>query len=204
MAVFLQSGVADVSGVDGDFIDLSLLEKHVSPTQFQPLDLSQPFNLNRRFDLVMSLEVAEHLPPTSARAFVQSLVLHGDTVIFSAANRGRGGQNHLNEQYLLYWAGLFAEHGYRCYDLLRPRIWNHAGVDKWYKQNTLVYSKRQLMPAPSEAIDVIHPIYWDKRNKKVERLMDNLTLIRTGKAGILFYLKCLGLSLTRFGRKYKM
>jgi hypothetical protein len=185
-------------------VDRTLLKKFIDVSDFEAVDLAAPFNLHQKFDLAISLEVGEHLRPDCAEAFVASIVQHADTVVFSAANKWQGGQNHLNEQYASYWASIFAQHGYHCYDIIRPLIWNQQEVNKWYKQNILVYSKHPLLDKPSESINIVHPDYWDKRTHKVIRLMDNLTLIRSGKAGILFYLKALGLSLRHFGKKYPM
>ena len=203
LSVFLAHGITDVKGIDGDFIDRTLLSKFIDEKYFSAADLTQLFDLKKKFDLVISLEVAEHLPPKSAETFVASIVQHGDTILFSGATVGQGGQNHLNEQWPSYWADLFQKHGYQCYDIIRPLIWNDALVNKWYKQNVLVYSKKALLPNPSHNIDVIHPDYWTKRNRKVVRLLDSLDYIRDGKAGLLFYLKVLGKSLLHLGRKYK-
>jgi 2-polyprenyl-3-methyl-5-hydroxy-6-metoxy-1,4-benzoquinol methylase len=60
--------------------------------------LDSPLDLGRAFDLVISLEVAEHLPESAADAFIDSLVRHGDVILFSAAIPFQGGHRHINEQ----------------------------------------------------------------------------------------------------------
>jgi hypothetical protein len=65
---------------------------------FAAFDLSRPFRLGRRFDLVQSLEVAEHIPPAQTEIFVDNLAAHGDVILFSAAVPGQGGEFHVNEQ----------------------------------------------------------------------------------------------------------
>src|SRR2546421_5762891 len=56
--------VADLTGVDGPWVpEGSLL---IEGSQFCARDLTQPIELSRRFDLVICLEVAEHLPATVA------------------------------------------------------------------------------------------------------------------------------------------
>jgi hypothetical protein len=120
--------------VDGEYVRSPLVE------DFQPRDLSRPLDLGRRFDLVQSLEVAEHLPETSARDFVGSLVRHGDVVLFSAAVPGQGGEHHVNEQPPEYWRALFAEQGYACFDFLRHRLRGRREVRPWYRYNTLIYA----------------------------------------------------------------
>ncbi len=132
--------------VDGDYVHAPLVE------DFQPCDLSRPLDLGRRFDLVQSLEVAEHLPEGSARDFVASLARHGDVVLFSAAVPGQGGEHHVNEQPPEYWRALFAELGYGCFDFLRLRLRlrGRGDVKPWYRYNTLIYAneagQRRLAP----------------------------------------------------------
>jgi 2-polyprenyl-3-methyl-5-hydroxy-6-metoxy-1,4-benzoquinol methylase len=57
--------------VDGPYIDRTLLE--IPRERFLPFDLTKPLELDRTFDLVVSLEVAEHLPWACAETFVRSL-----------------------------------------------------------------------------------------------------------------------------------
>ena len=67
--------------------------------------------MNRKFDLVLSLEVAEHLPSECAEAFVESLVNLGPVILFSAAIPYQGGENHVNEQWPEYWVGVLSGEG---------------------------------------------------------------------------------------------
>ncbi len=89
LSVFKDLGIDDVWGVDGDYVDRSLLQ--IPPERFMARDLAQPFVLDRVFDLVICLEVAEHLPPESAGTFVNSLVKLGPVILFSAAIPHQGG-----------------------------------------------------------------------------------------------------------------
>src|SRR6266508_5182591 len=81
LAVFQRHGVDDIVGIDGDYVPTD--ELHISPARFRAHDLTQPLCLGRSFDLVVSLEVAEHLPPESATGFVDSLCGLGPVVLFS-------------------------------------------------------------------------------------------------------------------------
>jgi SAM-dependent methyltransferase len=200
LKVFSQNdSIHTLQGVDGDYIDMGKL---VIPAEWLlKHDLTTPLDLHKRFDLVMSFEVAEHLPGQHAGTFVETLVRHGDVIVFSAAVPGQVGQNHVNEQWQSYWADLFAQHGYRAYDLLRPMFWHNDDVDVWYRQNILVYSKKEL-PAPEAALfDVIHPELWKERNRKIASYEAQLQRIRDGKAGLFFPLKSLLKSLSRFGAR---
>ena len=114
------AGVKVVHGADGPYVRRESL---LIPTEdFTAIDLSQKFDLGRRYDLVSSLEVAEHLPRSASKAFISSLVAHSDLILFSAATRGQGGENHINERPLWYWQSVFAEHGYVAFDAIRPRL----------------------------------------------------------------------------------
>ncbi len=133
LATFQRHGVNDIFGVDGPWVDADLLQ--IPRDRFQVSDLSKPLQLNRTFDLAVSLETGEHLPPASAREFVDSLTRLAPAVLFSAAAPFQGGYNHLNEQWPDYWAALFAEHRFAVVDCLRPRLWRNERVEWWYVQN---------------------------------------------------------------------
>jgi 2-polyprenyl-3-methyl-5-hydroxy-6-metoxy-1,4-benzoquinol methylase len=136
-------GGAAVTGVDGPFVDKQQLM--INPACFHDADLAGPIDLGRQFDLVQSLEVAEHLPETSAEEFVETLVAHGSRVLFSAAIPGQGGEHHINEQPLEYWRDIFRRHGYVAVDFLRPLILKDAAVERWYRYNILLYVRDDMI-----------------------------------------------------------
>lgn len=100
-------------------------------------DLEIGFSLARRFDLVVCLEVTEHLPERCATTFVESLTNQSDLILLSAAIPFQGGHHHVNEQFLDYWVKLFAIHAIRPLDFVRPRIWNDSRVMWWLRLNPL-------------------------------------------------------------------
>jgi SAM-dependent methyltransferase len=164
LAAFARFGAADVLGVDGSHVAPGDLE--IASTSFLAHDLTRPLRLGRRFDLVVSLEVAEHLDESVASEFVGSLVAHGAAVLFSAAVPGQGGAGHVNERWPSYWAARFAEHGYLPIDAVRPKIWTDSRVAFWYAQNTLLYvdgtdratsAVRAACPSAPALLDVVHP-----------------------------------------------
>ena len=108
--------------------------------RFLALNLSQPLPIKQQFDLVVSLEVAEHLPCECAKVFVESLVKLGPVILFSAAVPFQGGTNHVNEQWPEYWAKLFQEQGYVAIDCIRNKIWQNDRVKWYYAQNILVFA----------------------------------------------------------------
>jgi hypothetical protein len=86
LAQWLETGAADVLGVDGGYV--SEKDLAIPPRSFMARDLSAPLDLGRRFDLAQSLEVAEHLQEPRARGFVADLCRHSDLVVFGAAPPG--------------------------------------------------------------------------------------------------------------------
>jgi SAM-dependent methyltransferase len=144
-------GVADVCGVDGDYVKRDQLQ--ISSAEFMPHDLSLSFRLERTFDLVQSLEVAEHLAAESASRFVESLTEHSSgLVLFSAAPPGQGGEFHINEQPFEYWRTLFRQRGFVPYDYIRPRIADRADISFWYRYNVLLYVREDRMATLPQAI----------------------------------------------------
>jgi SAM-dependent methyltransferase len=143
LAAARELGVDDIFGIDGNWLDPSALD--VEPAAVRRVDLEQGVQLDRQFDLVISLEVAEHLQERSADAFVASLVRHGDVVLFSAAIPFQGGHGHINEQFADYWVERFAAHGCRVLDFVRPRIWADDEVLWWLRQNVLVFAHQRAL-----------------------------------------------------------
>ena len=193
LAEFLRHGVDEVHGIDGPWVDPSQL--NIDPACFEGIDLSDPPRARRRFDLVTSFEVAEHLPEQAAASFVEYLTGLGETVAFSAAIPFQGGTNHLNEQWPGYWSDLFAERDYLAFDLVRPKIWLSPEVEFWYRQNLIVYMAAdraaQCSHEPSEEIlPLVHPELFTHQasssatQRSLERVRSGLRLrtrLRNGR-----------------------
>lgn len=176
-AEFLSRGI-DAYGIDGDYVDRRQLR--IPPDRFQGVDLSKPFDLGRRFDMVVTLEVAEHLPQESARGFVASLIRHSDLILFSAAIPTQTGVHHVNEQWPTYWRDLFREQGYEVKDCIRPRIWDNSNIQVCYRQNSLFFhNSNRAYPGLSNApmpLNIVHPELLDEYlvNQGPRRLISSL------------------------------
>ncbi len=143
LQTFLEAGVEDGLGIDGDYVDRRQLV--IDPEQFLPMNLSQPEQIGRRFDLAINLEVSEHLPTASSARIVEFLTGLADVVLFSAAIPGQQGTNHINEQWPTFWESLFHARGYVRINALRPRIWMNQDVKWWYRQNAVLYVRREAL-----------------------------------------------------------
>lgn len=179
-------GVKDICGVDGAFIRKEQLK--IRDADFVEWDLREPLKLNRKFDLVVSLEVGEHLPEAAAETLVSSLCSHGDIILFSAAIPGQGGQNHINEQWPDYWAKLFGDFGFYCSDILRPLFWENRNIDFWYRQNMMIYTKNQIKVGEKEiswnALPIVHPGLLIDKLSRVQQLESEVIYLRNRKPGI--------------------
>jgi SAM-dependent methyltransferase len=145
LKAFSDAGANDILGLDGPYVDPQFLK--IPRESFRAADLTKLRELERRFDLACSLEVAEHLPEECARQFVALLVKAAPVVMFSAAVPYQGGTDHINEQWQSYWCALFEMHGYVAVDCVRPQIFGDARVDWWYRQNILIYCEPDRCPA---------------------------------------------------------
>lgn len=143
-------GVEDVFGIDGDYVDRDRLG--IPSERFLARDLNLPFRLGRHFDLVQSLEVAEHLPAARAASFIEDLAAHADMVLFSAAPPGQGGENHINEQPYDYWRAFFRRAGLVPLDCVRPMIAGQTDVAPWYRYNVLLYVHERMMATLPESL----------------------------------------------------
>lgn len=207
--VWTELGISEVTGIDGSYINKDRLL--VPSESFIQADLSQiadpatrpsiPHSTRasrrHRFDLAMSLEVAEHLPSSAAEHLVSFLCELAPVVLFSAAIPYQGGTEHINEKLASWWAQLFANRGYAAIDAIRPAIWHDRDVEWWYRQNTLLYASPEALAANPKlrtarerthdgALDLIHPAHyrrlvrWAIAGGKGEGSPDALNAIQQG------------------------
>ncbi len=148
LSVFRQFGAKEILGIDREYVTGEILE--IPAEEFLPHDLRFPLAMDRRFDMAVSLEVAEHLPGECAETFVDSLTRLGPAVLFSAAVPYQGGTGHVNEQWPDYWSDLFREKGFVTLDPVRKRIWQNDDVEYWYRQNILLFVEREYLDGRPE------------------------------------------------------
>ncbi len=162
-------GVQHLKGMDGPWVQPAELLS--STIDFTPVNFEATVTFSERYDLCISVEVAEHLSENRAQAFVQLLCAASDVVLFSAAIPYQLGEHHINEQRHSYWIQHFATQGYDCYDVLRPHIWNDRRIEWWYRQNVLLFVKKDatlpnkdtLHAAQVPITDLVHPDNYEAR-----------------------------------------
>ena len=181
LAAFAGHGITDVYGIDGDYVERNRLQ--ISENRFRAHDLSAPIRLDRRFDLVLCLEVAEHLAEEHAATLIDSLVNLGPVVLFSAAIPYQGGTHHVNEQWPEYLARHFAAKGYVPVDCIRMKVWQNDSVEWWYAQNILLYVERAFLQAndalrreatSNPPLSLVHP----------KRYLDAILMLRLAREAV--------------------
>jgi len=159
---FKRCGASRISGYDfGEGARESLL---IDASDYSSVDLSAPVKAQPH-NLCVSLEVAEHLDESAADTFIDSLVNSASRILFSAAVPKQGGHQHINEQPPSYWISKFEKRNFRCFDVLRPIVWDDNRIDWWYRQNMLlfldaglIYEAERLSELPSfRGAHIIHP-----------------------------------------------
>jgi 2-polyprenyl-3-methyl-5-hydroxy-6-metoxy-1,4-benzoquinol methylase len=132
------------TGLEYSDAGLALCRSRGLRVQRFDLERERPVSPAVPYDVVLSLEVAEHLPPPMADRFVDTLVSQLATagaIVFSAATPGQGGTDHVNEQPPEYWIAKFATHGIQLDDSLTG-AWRAEWQDRvssWYARNTMVF-----------------------------------------------------------------
>jgi Methyltransferase domain len=174
-----RAGVADYLGIDGDYVDRDRLL--IPRDRFMTQDLTKRFDVGRRFDLVVSLEVGEHINPADTDSFVDNLCTHSDAILFSAAVPGQGGVLHVNEQDYAFWRQCFSARGYRLFDFVRPKVGALHQVEPWYRYNSLFFARADAVERLSaearsaeikldQPIPDYSPMFWRLRNAIIRRL----------------------------------
>ena len=180
LSVFRQQGVEEILGIDREYVTGEILE--IPEEEFLRHDLRVPLSMDRQFHLVVSLEVAEHLPGECAETYVDSLTRLGPAILFSAAAPFQGGTDHINEQWPEYWVELFGRKGFVALDPIRKHLWGQDDVDYWYRQNILLFVKREYLEnrpeleaerkdAHGSQLSIVHPqMYLEMERKYCEVL----------------------------------
>ncbi|MBP5976069.1 class I SAM-dependent methyltransferase [Brasilonema sp. CT11] len=104
-------GIQEIRGVDGSPFILNFVAPAIRDN-ISILDLKDDQDLGS-YDLVISTEVAEHIPKTKSGAFVRNISRSAlKIIIFTAAHPGQWGDGHINCQPRSFWIKLFEKEGW--------------------------------------------------------------------------------------------
>lgn len=168
-----------ILGIDGDYVKKESLL--IEADKFQAIDLKNGFNLNQTFSMVECLEVAEHIDEAYSDILIKSITQHSQMILFSAAQKGQGGEFHVNEQPINYWVKKFAQYGYICLDCVRPQVKDDKNIEPWYRFNSVLFIHQDLaeqLPAEFQAYRVTQDYDFTKD-------MDKAWLMRNAVIGLL-------------------
>ena len=192
LSVFKDKGINDILGIDGEHVNKEILSKHIDTDEFVSHDLTKPLKLSRKFDLVISLEVAEHLPEEFADVFIESLISLGDCILFSAAVPFQHGDGHINLKWPSYWQDKFKKHNFEFYDCLRESIWFNEEVEWWYRQNIFLVARKNIFleaSAANKVLDLIHPKHYEIKSKQLEEALEDLQKFWRGNIPLSSFIK---------------
>ena len=172
LQVAKQHGV-EVYGVDGEYVEKSQLL--IDESEFLPFDLSNSLKIDKKYDIAMSFEVAEHIEKKYADIFVDNLTQLSDIIIFSAAIPNQGGVGHVNEEWPSYWSNKFKDRGYGVSNTLRDYFWNNVNITPLRRQNILLFVKQDKYEIVTNkfkceniALDLVHPDTYKQKNDIIE------------------------------------
>ena len=109
-------------------------------------DLREPFHHLRQHDLVLCVEVAEHIHKIYSDVLVETIVglcKPGGHVIFTAAEPSQGGFHHINLQPREFWAKKFVERGFSYSAQLSIKLLEQLDMKHlhWIERNLMVFRK---------------------------------------------------------------
>lgn len=103
-------------------------------------DLRQRLKFNRKFDLAISIEVAEHLEERYADCFIDNLLSLSDRILLTASPIA--GKYHYNPQPKKYWIGKFESKGVKLNSLTNDIVkvmQKQIPKERDYLYNNLMY-----------------------------------------------------------------
>lgn len=101
-------------GIDAHGVDLSsyAIANVYEPVRPYCSQASITEEFSGHYDLIVSIEVLEHMPPREGEAAIANCCRHTDDVLFSSTPSDFREPTHVNVQPPEYWAELFARHGF--------------------------------------------------------------------------------------------
>ena len=114
-------------------------------------DLRRPVHLSKRFDVVMCVEVAEHIPKSSSSVLVKSICSSANNfVIFTAAPPGTPGSDHINCQPEQFWFTLFNSNGFVLRTDLTEELRQTSNLNdtaEWWKSWSWCLQRKEIYDA---------------------------------------------------------
>ena len=159
-------GVNKFIGIDGNEIEENFLLVSRKYIKIDNLETHKNTN-NEKYDLAISVEVAEHLHNNCSVNFVETLTSYSDVILFSAAIPYQEGEHHINCKPPQFWVDIFKKYGYDCYDFRNDLMNMWEKINPCYSQNILLFAKEKYRSVfmgfnlTKKPIFYYHPAYVD-------------------------------------------
>jgi SAM-dependent methyltransferase len=151
--VLREYGASRSLGVDGLPPEATMLGEG----EYLARDLSQPLRLGRTFDVVVCVEVAEHLDAGHEDTLLDSVADHANgLIVFSAAEPGQPGHGHVNCRPISHWLGTWRQRGWTP-SLVDTLAMRSLASLSWFRRN-LVVLRRENVATADRAIEILERI----------------------------------------------
>lgn len=141
---YLRQQEIDAWGVEAE----DLGEAFKTPGYQIRQNLSESFDLKEKYDLVICLEVVEHIPHEFEETVFDNIVHHvSKYLLFSGATPGQYGTGHINERAESHWFSHLVRRGLvlRHQETVKFRL---ASTLSWYAKNVSLW-------------EIVHPNLWN-------------------------------------------
>lgn len=129
------------NGFDCECCDGNPYTKELSKEKCFVKDLSVDFDLEKRYDCVLCLEVGEHIPKEYENILINNLIKHSkNLIILSWATIGQGGHGHVNEAPNEYITQLFFNEGFNRNSEIEKKL-RESSQWWWFKNTIMVFEK---------------------------------------------------------------
>ena len=144
------AGTLRAFGLRAGCFDGNPAVREVSKKRCFQADLSEECDLGQRWDWVMSLEVAEHVPRVFETTYLNNLDRHACTgILMSWAPPSQPGMGHVNGKSKEEVAFLFEQRGF-WYNTTGSSWLSRKAHFPWLSNNIMVFERRQTARSLSE------------------------------------------------------
>ncbi len=143
LKAFDDLGIKDLIGYDGS---KNAIKKALLRGKIHLHNLRYPLYLNKKYDLCLCIEVAEHIENQYSKQLIETLIKLSNTIIFTAATPGQKGSHHINEQPHSFWIELFKEKKFQLISSLTNKIkkeMQDKEVVWWVCKNLMIFKKSE-------------------------------------------------------------
>ena len=105
MKHFMEKGV-EVMGIEGAAAFANEIQKNAWYADYLIQDIREPFNMGKKYDLAICIEVLEHLEEKYAKIAVENICNHANQFFITASDIPKG-KVHINAKPKKYWIDMF-------------------------------------------------------------------------------------------------